>query len=202
MIRKLLPLLSLCGLNHFLVWLCRVTESELAESTLRGVRYLRRLKAEFPLHIGRNVLLKGCENIKFGKNVVLFDNVYLNTKQGKGNFIKIGNNTTVDVFTSIWGEGGVEIGDGCTIAAGVRIYSQSNQYDYEPNLPVINQPIKYARVKIGDDVWIGANAVILPGVEIGSHSVIGAGAIVLKNVPSYSIAVGVPAKVVKQREIA
>ena len=53
-------------------------------------------------------------------------------------------------------------------------------------------------VTIEDDVWIGANAVILPGVAIGTHSVVAAGAIVTKDVPPRSLVAGVPAKVIKQ----
>ena len=55
-------------------------------------------------------------------------------------------------------------------------------------------------VTVEDDVWIGSNCVILPGVTIGCGSVIGAGAVVTKDIPPYSIAVGVPAKVLKQRK--
>ena len=53
-------------------------------------------------------------------------------------------------------------------------------------------------VTIEDDVWIGANVVVLPGVRIGTHSVVAAGAIVTKDVPPYSLVAGVPAKVIKQ----
>jgi acetyltransferase-like isoleucine patch superfamily enzyme len=53
-------------------------------------------------------------------------------------------------------------------------------------------------VTIEDDVWIGANAVVLPGVRIGTHAVVAAGAIVTKDVPPHSLVAGVPAKVIKQ----
>ncbi len=51
---------------------------------------------------------------------------------------------------------------------------------------------------IGDDIWIGANAVILPGVTIGSHSVVAAGSVVTKDVPPHSLVAGVPAKIIRQ----
>ena len=52
---------------------------------------------------------------------------------------------------------------------------------------------------IGDDVWIGTNVIILPGVNIGSHCIIGAGAVVTKDVPDYAVVGGVPAKVIRYR---
>jgi acetyltransferase-like isoleucine patch superfamily enzyme len=52
-------------------------------------------------------------------------------------------------------------------------------------------------VTIGDDIWIGANAVILPGVTIGDHSVVAAGAVVTKDVPPHTLVAGVPAKIIK-----
>ncbi|HDZ8876661.1 hypothetical protein J4G66_16215 [Aeromonas dhakensis] len=55
------------------------------------------------------------------------------------------------------------------------------------------------KIKIGNDVWIGANAIILPGVTIGDGAVVGAGAVVTRDVPDYAIVVGVPAKVIRQR---
>ena len=195
---KLQPLIGFWIINYSLVWLhSKVSENEVREYKLRGARYLLKVKGKYPLGIGRNVTIRHPMNIEFGENVMLFDSVYLNA----GKRIKIGSNSHVDVFTCIYGHGGVEIGEKCAIAAGVRIYSQSNQYDFDQDLPVIEQPIKFAPVKIGNDVWIGANAVILPGVTIGDHSVIGAGAVVTRSIPPKSVAVGVPASVIKQREM-
>jgi acetyltransferase-like isoleucine patch superfamily enzyme len=61
------------------------------------------------------------------------------------------------------------------------------------------QPHKYEKIRIEDDVWIGANVTILKGVNIAEGAVVGAGAVVTKNVPSYSIVAGVPAKIVGSR---
>lgn len=55
-------------------------------------------------------------------------------------------------------------------------------------------------VVVGNDVWLGANVVVVPGVTIGDHSIIAAGAVVTKDIPAYSIAGGVPAKVIKERK--
>jgi len=190
---KKMPLVGIWGINHLLI--CLFHNNQLAEGYLRGKRYARIIKAIYPLYIGKNVIIRNKEAVVFGENVSISDNVYLNG----GKYLRIGSDTHVDVFSSIYGLGGVEIGEKCAIAAGVRIYSQTNQYGYEPSLPVVEQPIKYAPVKIGNDVWIGTNAVILPGVTIGDHSVVGAGSVVISDIPPHSVVAGVPARVVKKR---
>ena len=68
----------------------------------------------------------------------------------------------------------------------------------EKDLRIDEQGVSTNPVTIGDDIWIGANAVILPGVHIGSHCVVAAGAVVTKDVPPHSLVAGVPAKVIKQ----
>ncbi|MCI5130479.1 MAG: acyltransferase [Candidatus Electrothrix sp. EH2] len=109
--------------------------------------------------------------------------------------IKVGNNTWKSFAVSggcyIQGGNGIEIGDDTLFAPGVKIISsnhQKNDHDKWEKAPPIT---------IGRRVWIGANAVILPGVQIGDDAVIGAGAVVTKSVPQYGLAVGNPAKVIK-----
>lgn len=76
-----------------------------------------------------------------------------------------------------------------------------NHNHLDSNIPMIEQGYEAAKpVEIGNDVWIGARVIILPGVKVGNHSIIGAGAVVTKNVPDYSIVVGVPAKIIKRRK--
>lgn len=192
-LRKLSRIIGLPVINEFLTLIVRDKNKKML---IRGCKFIKKFgKAEYPLYLGDNVKIYGIKNIKIGRNVVIYDHVYLDANR----FIEIGDDTHIDVFTSIYGHGGVKIGKMCAIAAGVRIYSQTNQYNINPKLPIIKQPRKYGRVIIGDDVWIGANAVILPGVKIGSHSIIGAGAVVTKDIPKYSVAVGIPAKVIKRR---
>ncbi len=89
----------------------------------------------------------------------------------------------------------VVLGEGCFIAPGVTISCASHPVDAGQRL----QGIEISKpITIGRGVWIGANATICGGVRIGDHSVIGAGAVVLKDVPSDSVAVGVPARVVRK----
>ncbi|MBD5782414.1 CatB-related O-acetyltransferase [Pelagicoccus sp. NFK12] len=109
----------------------------------------------------------------------------------------------------------LNIGKFCAIAHGAKfIMADANHAtsgistfpfavfggEWAEHLPITEYPFKaYKDIEIGDDVWIGMNATILPGVTIGSGSIIGANAVVSSDIPPYSIAVGNPAKVVKRR---
>lgn len=130
---------------------------------------------------------KNC-NFKSLKSVFLYSN-----KIGIGDNVHIGPHAMLD------GAGRIIIGNGVIIAPKVTIYSISHNFNYNlAALPYDNIMI-CGEVKIGDYVWIGANAIILPGVSIGCGAVIGAGAVVAKDIPDYAVAVGNPAKVIKLR---
>lgn len=164
------------------------------ESVLRGM-YLSKFSNGSRLQVGRYVLLsQGKGKISFGKNVIVNHHCYLTTDKTNG-IIEIGNHSHIDSFSVLHGQGGIIIGSKCAIASGVTIYSQTNQYKFDTSMDVIDQPILYQKVAIGNGVWIGANATILPGVSIGSGAIIGAGAVVNKNIPENTIAVGVPARI-------
>ena len=90
----------------------------------------------------------------------------------------------------IQGWNGVEIGDGTIFAPGVKIISANHLFDDYA------QDKESPPVKIGQNCWIGANAVILPGVELGDRVVVGAGAVVTKSFPADSVVAGVPAKAI------
>jgi len=168
------------------------------EDRVRGVLYASTFNAK-GLRIGRGVRLDGKSKIKLSDNVTLHGPLYISATSASGN-VNIGEHTHIDRTAVLYGQGGLDIGSECAIAAGVIIYSQTNQYDDHPGMPVVQQGTKYAKVEIGKDVWIGAGAIILPGVKVGSHSVIGAGSVVTKDVCEASIVVGSPAKEIKKRE--
>jgi acetyltransferase-like isoleucine patch superfamily enzyme len=92
----------------------------------------------------------------------------------------------------------VEIGKGVAITVRVMILCHQRDLNaYKPGMYAMDCPFKEGKVIIGDGAHIGIGAIILPGVTIGEGAVIGAGAVVSKDIPPYSLAVGVPAKVVK-----
>lgn len=102
-----------------------------------------------------------------------------------------------------------KIGKYCAISWDTTINAISHPYNHLtisafPYVPRVGNFVKkrkqtYKEVIIKNDVWIGANSVIMPGVTIGNGAIIGAGAVVTKDVPDYAIVVGVPAKIVKYR---
>lgn len=92
----------------------------------------------------------------------------------------------------IQGINGIEIGDGTIFAPGVKIIS-ANHNLYGPGW------VKESSIKIGKDCWIGANAVILPGVKLGNRCVVGAGSVVTRSFEDDSIICGVPAKLLRKR---
>ncbi len=106
---------------------------------------------------------------------------------------EIGEGTWIGPFCLIDGSGGLHIGRGVDVSAGVHIYTHSSARRCVTARAV---PIERQPVRVGDYTFIGANAVILMGVTIGDHCVIGAGAVVTTDIPDRSLALGVPAKVV------
>ncbi len=153
------------------------------------------------------------ENINLGENVNVTEGVSLNNiTTGKNGKIRdhsilfghkdkpltIGNDFFVGTFCYLNGIAGLTIGDRVTIAHGAKIFTDSG-----PNTSPLLQrdfPITSGAVSIGDDVWIGANAIVLPGVKIGNHCVVGAGSVVKEDVPDRTVVVGVPAKAIRTLE--
>ena len=115
-----------------------------------------------------------------------------------GGSINLENNVFLGPYVVVYGHGGVHIGQNTLVAMHSRIVS-SNHTVPEPGIPIRSQPNIPLATQIGADVWIGAGVTVLGGVTIGDGCVIGAGAVVVSDIPAYSYAVGVPARVVKQR---
>lgn len=109
-----------------------------------------------------------------------------------------GNNISLNEWVFIDGFGGVEIGNNVRIAHRSTILSSDHTYARR-DIPIYKQAILASRTVIEDDVWIGANVVIMPGVHIAKGAIVAAGSVVTKDVSSYSIVGGVPAKVISMR---
>ncbi len=107
----------------------------------------------------------------------------------------IGDHTRIGLHNTIIGP--VEIGSHVNLAQGITVTALNHNFN-DTNKRIDEQGVSTNPVTIEDDVWIGANAVILPGVTIGNHCVVAAGAVVTKDVPPHSLVAGVPAKVIKQ----
>lgn len=107
--------------------------------------------------------------------------------------VKVGINTWIGPFTVLDGSGGLEIGSNCSISAGVQIYTHDT---VERSLSGGVKPTVYASTTIGSNCYIGPNAVIAKGVRIGDEVVIGANSLVLSDIPSKSKASGTPCRIV------
>ncbi len=97
--------------------------------------------------------------------------------------------------------GGLTIGNHCMIGGGTLISGVNHGYA-QFDIPMRNQPAIALPVVIESDVWIGMGVKVLPGVRIGTGSIIGAGSVVTSDIPPYAIAMGIPCKVIKQRELS
>ena len=109
--------------------------------------------------------------------------------------VLIGDYTRIGLHNTIIGP--VKIGSHVNLAQGITVTALNHNFD-DTNKRIDEQGVSTKAVTIEDDVWIGTNAVILPGVTIGNHCVVAAGAVVTKDVPPHSLVAGVPAKVIKQ----
>ena len=110
--------------------------------------------------------------------------------------IKVGKNVFINACCRFQDQGGIEIGEGSLIGHNVTIATLNHDFN-----PSKRQNLTPSRVKIGKNVWIGSDCTILPGVIIGDGSIIGAGSVVTKSIPQNVIAVGNPARVIKEIEV-
>ncbi|MEW6497456.1 MAG: acyltransferase [Cyanobacteriota bacterium] len=113
--------------------------------------------------------------------------------------IEIGENTFINSYVCITGPGHVKIGKDCLIGPQSTIIASSHNFA-DATRKIRDQGSINEGIVIGDDCWLGQGVRVLDGVIIGQGCVIGAGAVVNKNIPPYSIAVGVPARVIGQRK--
>lgn len=160
------------------------------------LKYSRKNNLSNICTIGKKVQLNSCE-LSYHSRVAEYATLQHTTI---GEYSSVGRYAKI-VYT--------DIGKFCAISWDVTINAISHPYSnlsisafpYVPYMgDFVSKRIQtHSEVKIKNDVWIGANTVIMPGVIIGNGAIIGAGAVVTKNVPDYAIAVGVPAKVIKYR---
>ena len=169
--------------------------------------------------IGRRLALRH-KNVTLADGVMISPDAMVHPRTGKieigensvvspyailqGN-IKIGKNVSVQARTMLIGYGTVEeqsglisIGDNSRIAPNCMLIAADHVFS-DPATPIRCQGMKPGCITIEEDVWVGGGVHINAGVTIGRGSVIGAGAVVTKDIPPMSVAVGVPAKVIKKR---
>ena len=116
-----------------------------------------------------------------------------------GGYIEIDECTYIGPYTCMAGPGAIAIGKNCLIGSHSGIYANNHNFA-DPHHNIAKQGITCKGITLEDDCWLGTGVKVLDGVTIGKGSVIGAGAVVTKDIPPYSVAVGVPARVVSRRD--
>ncbi len=186
-------------------------------TVLRGIVYRAVLGS-----IGSSCLIEEDVRFQVPQHIFLGSRVFIGQYSyldGQTSFLRLGNDVHLARFCTLRagergitvhdgagintrsfvdGNGGVEIGPNCLLSPGVQVLSGNHVFD-DPDVPIRLQGTAYGKVTIGEDCWLGTNVIILPGVTVGRRAVVGAGAVVTKDIPEFSIALGVPAKVVGHR---
>lgn len=132
-------------------------------------------------------LLRHC-----GQRIVVKNRCYF----GDGSRLSVGNDSQLGQNARLQGD--ITIGDDCVMGPDVVIMATSHGYD-RVDLPIRLQGGHEKPIRIGNDVWIGTRAILLPGVELGDHCIVGAGSVVTKSFPPYSVLGGVPARLLRSR---
>ena len=133
--------------------------------------------------------------ILVSEGVTISDGVIIATYGGT---IEIDANAYIGPYCVLYGHGGLAIGRNTMIGAHTVIVPANHGFG-RIDVPMNVQPLTQEGISIGNDVWVGSGCKVLDGVRIGNGAVIGAGSIVTKDIDAYSIALGVPATVVRSR---
>ena len=206
----------------------RPIESNVARPSLaaRIATITRRMKPVLVGQMGREsrtfrlipwgASVDGPRTVRFGRGVRLLRDVTIDGSGGSilledgvvvcrfavleaaGGSIRIGRNSVIGDYSSLYGQGGLNIGENVLLASGVRLVPSSHIFD-RVDIPIRTQGIRGIGIKIGDGAWIGTNVVVLDGVEIGRNVIVGAGSVVTHDLSEGAIAAGVPARVLRYR---
>jgi acetyltransferase-like isoleucine patch superfamily enzyme len=188
-------------------WLRKLFYTSLFAEIGRGVVFGQNVVLRHPhkMKIGDNVIIddncvldaKGCQGTDFiiGKNVILSRGCILSAKDGK---LSIDNNTNFGANCLVFAVKETAIGRDTLLAA--QCYVGGSMYHFErTDIPPIQQGSYANGVSIGDGCWLGAGVKVIDGVKVGDGVILGTGAVVTKDIESFTVAVGVPAKIIKKR---
>lgn len=168
---------------------------------------------------GSNITLRHPHKIQIGENTVLDDNLLLDAKGESNKGILLGSNIFIGRNSILsCKNGNIQIGNGSNIGFNCEIFSSSQvvldnntliaAYTYliggdhdmsNESLDVVEQKFVSKGILVGSNVWFGAGVIVLDGVQIEDNVIIGAGAVVRENISKNSVAVGVPARVIRER---
>lgn len=165
-----------------------------------GTPYRKReIRIRAPFSVSHPELISIGVGTEFQKNarISIYPELVDRDTSNRSN-LKIGSNCYFGNRVSFLVGDEIKIGDYVLVADDVSFVSENHGMNPESDIPYMNQILSTAPINIEDGCWIGEKAIIMPGVSVGKQAVIGAGSIVTKDIPAYSVAVGNPARVIKQ----
>lgn len=173
----------------------------------RGIRvyHARHIKAgkAFSLEEGCEIVGLSKRGVVFGdrctvgRHAVIRPTNVLLDEPGEG--LLVGDGSNIGAFSYIGCSGRIEIGTNVMMGPRVNLMAENHNFE-RTDIPMKDQGVARSFIKIEDDVWLGAGSTVLAGVTVGRGSVVAAGAVVTKDVPSFVVVGGVPAKILKTRK--
>ena len=157
-------------------------------STLK-FRYVARCAARGTI-VGHDTRIINFSKVRIGQGCLIQDHVYM--RAGTGGSIVLGEGVAINSFVKLFGHGGIDIGAHTQIGPAALLTTTTHNVEDE-------MKTSFHPISVGERTWVGANVTILSGVRIGKHCVIGAGSLVNRDLPDHSVAVGVPARVIRRR---
>lgn len=174
----------------------------------------KRVRLIYPrmIRTGKSLNLEeGCEIVGLSKRGIVFGdrctvgryaairptNVMVD-EAGEG--LKVGSQSNIGAYSYIGCSGYIEIGNNVMMGPRVNLMAENHNFS-RTDVPMKEQGVNRSFIKIEDDVWLGVNSTVVAGVTIGKGSIVAAGTVVTKDVPAYSVVAGVPAKIIKQRNV-
>lgn len=203
--------------------LTEVVAAKAVEASRGATLKLRVGSVDQPCFVGRGVRIVGGRLISMGRGCVLQDYVLIDAVSRSGvrlgdnvtldrfvvikctgairelgEGVRIGDNSSIGPFSFVGGSGGLEIGR--NVLGGQRLgFNPENHRFDDTKRPIREQGTSRKGISVEDDCWLGSGSIFLDGVTVGRGSVVGAGSLVNKDVPSFSVVGGVPAKVLRSR---
>lgn len=176
---------------------------DFARARSRASRRLRRVRSNAALRgLDPSVHVRSPDRLRIGESTFIDAGAVLHCGgmdwSPSDGGISIGRETYIGPNCVLFGAAGIDIGDAVLVSPGVVITSHQHSIALA-DVAIREQPLRFGRVVVESNVWIGANATILPGVRICTGSVVGAGAVVTHDVPAGKVVVGVPARVAHDR---
>lgn len=172
-------------INKFLLILDKLIEKAKKEQAYSFFRKNTnsKISSDFKLGINNYYDISSTAKINIGKNVVINESNYITIKNNSK--FTVGENTYITRAT-ISCLGNIEIGKNCILGEGMKLFDHNHQYQTDP-FTVSKTDFNIGFIKIGNNVWTGANVIILKDVTIGDNVIIGAGCVIHKDVPANSI---------------